>query len=134
VEVEQQRVLMTAHLTCSPARVCASSVQLQQVLLNLILNALDAMSAGDHVLRRLSITSEVVGDDYVVVSVEDTGRGIDPQYRDKLFDAFFTTKDKGMGMGLAICQSIVIAHGGHLYAMPARFGGATFVFTLPIVG
>jgi signal transduction histidine kinase len=109
-------------------------VQLQQVLLNLILNALDAMSAGDHVLRRLSITSEVVGDDYVVVSVEDTGRGIDPQYRDKLFDAFFTTKDKGMGMGLAICQSIVIAHGGHLYAMPARFGGATFVFTLPIVG
>lgn len=134
VEVEQQRVLMTTHLTCSPARVCASSVQLQQVLLNLILNALDAMSAGDHVLRRLSITSEVVGDDYVVVSVEDTGRGIDPQYRDKLFDAFFTTKDKGMGMGLAICQSIVIAHGGHLYAMPARFGGATFVFTLPIVG
>lgn len=134
VEVEQQRVLMTAHLTCSPARVCASSVQLQQVLLNLILNALDAMSAGDHVLRRLSITSEVVADDYVVVSVEDTGRGIDPQHRDTLFNAFFTTKDKGMGMGLAICQSIVIAHGGHLYAMPARFGGATFVFTLPIVG
>jgi signal transduction histidine kinase len=133
VEVEQQRVLMTAHLTCSPARVCASSVQLQQVLLNLILNALDAMSAGDHVLRRLSITSEVVGDDYVVVSVEDTGRGIDPQHRDTLFNAFFTTKDKGMGMGLAICQSIVIAHGGHLYAMPARYGGATFVFTLPIV-
>lgn len=134
VEVEQQRVLMTAQLTCSPARVCASSVQLQQVLLNLILNALDAMSAGDHVLRRLSITSEVVGDDYVVVSVEDTGRGIDPQHRDRLFNAFFTTKDKGMGMGLAICQSIVIAHGGHLYAMPARYGGATFVFTLPIVG
>lgn len=133
VEVEQQRVLMTAHLTCSPARVCASSVQLQQVLLNLILNALDAMSAGDHVLRRLSITSEVVADDYVVVSVEDTGRGIDPQHRDTLFNAFFTTKDKGMGMGLAICQSIVIAHGGHLYAMPARYGGATFVFTLPIV-
>lgn len=133
VEVEQQRVLMTTHLTCSPLRVCASSVQLQQVVLNLILNALDAMSAGDHVLRRLSITSEVVGRDYVVVSVEDSGRGIEPVDLHQLFNAFFTTKDKGMGMGLAICQSIITAHGGHLYAMPARFGGATFVFTLPVV-
>lgn len=133
VEVEQQRVLMTTHLTCSPSRVCASSVQLQQVVLNLILNALDAMSAGDHVLRRLSITSEVVGGDYAVVSVEDSGRGIDPGDMHQLFDAFFSTKDKGMGMGLAICQSIISAHGGHLYAMPARYGGATFVFTLPIV-
>ncbi len=132
IEVEQQRVLMTTHLTCSPLRVCASSVQLQQVVLNLILNALDAMSAGDHVLRRLSITSEVVGRDYVVVSVEDSGRGIDPVDLHQLFNAFFTTKDKGMGMGLAICQSIISAHGGHLYAMPARYGGATFVFTLPI--
>ncbi|UZJ62619.1 ATP-binding protein [Pseudomonas sp. KU26590] len=133
VEVEQQRVLMTTHLTCSPLRVCASDVQLQQVVLNLILNALDAMSAGDHVLRRLSITSEVVGRDYVVVSVEDSGRGIEPVDLPQLFNAFFTTKDKGMGMGLAICQSIISAQGGHLYAMPARYGGATFVFTLPIV-
>lgn len=133
VEVEQQRVLMTTHLTCSPLRVCASSVQLQQVVLNLILNALDAMSAGDHVLRRLSITSEVVGRDYAVVSVEDSGRGIEPGDMNQLFNAFFTTKDKGMGMGLAICQSIISAHGGHLYAMPARYGGATFVFMLPIV-
>ena len=133
VEVEQQRVLMTTHLTRSPLRVCASSVQLQQVVLNLILNALDAMSAGDHVLRRLSITSEVVGRDYLVVSVEDSGRGIEPGDMPLLFNAFFTTKDKGMGMGLAICQSIISAHGGHLYAMPARYGGATFVFTLPIV-
>lgn len=133
VEVEQQRVLMTTHLTRSPLRVCASSVQLQQVVLNLILNALDAMSAGDHVLRRLSITSEVVGRDYVVVSVEDSGRGIEPEDMNQLFNAFFTTKDKGMGMGLAICHSIISAHGGHLYAMPARYGGATFVFTLPIV-
>lgn len=133
VEVEQQRVLMTTHLTHSPLRVCASSVQLQQVVLNLILNALDAMSAGDHVLRRLSITSEVVGRDAMVVSVEDSGRGIEPGDMNQLFNAFFTTKDKGMGMGLAICQSIIGAHGGHLYAMPARYGGATFVFTLPLV-
>lgn len=131
VEVEQQRVLMTTHLTPSPLQVIGSGVQLQQVVLNLILNAVDAMSPGDHVLRRLSIASEVVGSDYLVVSVEDSGPGIDQEDRDKVFNAFFTTKDKGMGMGLAICRSIIHAHGGQLYAMPARYGGTTFVFTLP---
>jgi signal transduction histidine kinase len=89
------------------------------------------MSAGDQVLRRLSITSEVAGSDCVVVSVEDTGPGIDHEDLDKVFNAFFTTKDKGMGMGLAICRSIIHAHGGQLYVMPARYGGTTFVFTLP---
>ncbi|MFK3799082.1 ATP-binding protein [Pseudomonas sp. NPDC088444] len=132
-EVEQQRVLMTTHLTRSPLQVNGSSVQLQQVVLNLILNALDAMSPGDQVLRRLSITSEAVGSEYLVVSVEDTGPGVDPEHLDKVFNAFFTTKDKGMGMGLAICRTIIHAHGGRLYAMPARYGGATFVFTLPAV-
>lgn len=132
-DAEQQRVLMTTSLTDSPLQVHACGVQLQQVVLNLILNALDALSAGDQVLRRLSITSEVVGDDYIVVSVEDSGPGVAPQIIDQLFNAFFTTKDKGMGMGLAICHSILQAHAGHLYVMPARFGGATFVFTLPVV-
>jgi signal transduction histidine kinase len=132
-EVEQQRVLMTTHLTSSPSQVMGSGVQLQQVVLNLILNAVDAMSAGDQVLRRLSIRSEVVGSDYWVVSVEDTGPGIDQNDLDKVFNAFFTTKDKGMGMGLAICRSIIHAHGGELYVMPARYGGTTFVFTLPVV-
>jgi signal transduction histidine kinase len=131
VEVEQRRVLMTTHLTPSPLQVMGSGVQLQQVVLNLILNAVDAMSAGDHVLRRLSIASEVVGSDYLVVSVEDTGPGIDTDDLDKVFNAFFTTKDKGMGMGLAICRSIIHAHGGQLFVMPARYGGTTFVFTLP---
>ncbi|MFK3973418.1 ATP-binding protein [Pseudomonas sp. NPDC087358] len=131
VEVEQQRVLMTTDLTRSPLQIHGSSVQLQQVVLNLILNALDAMSAGDQVLRRLSITSEAVGGDYLVVSVEDSGPGIEAEHQDKVFNAFFTTKDKGMGMGLAICRSIIHAHGGQLYVMPARYGGTTFVFTLP---
>jgi signal transduction histidine kinase/serine/threonine protein kinase len=120
-EVEQQRVLLTTHLTRSPLRVYASSVQLQQVVLNLIVNALDAMSGGDHVLRRLSITSEVVGDEYVVVSVEDSGIGVAPENMDKLFNAFFSTKDKG-----------IEAHAGCLHVMPARYGGTTFVFVLPV--
>jgi len=131
VEVEQQRVLMNTHLTRSPLQVYGSSLQLQQVVLNLILNAVDAMSPGDQVLRRLSIESEAVGADYLVISVEDSGPGIDAEHLDKVFNAFFTTKDKGMGMGLAICRSIVHAHGGQLHVMPARYGGATFVFTLP---
>ena len=132
VDVEQHKVLMTSHLTRSPLQVYGCEVQLQQVVLNLILNALDALSAGDQVLRRLSITSEAVHDDYLVVSVEDTGPGIALEDLGKVFNAFYTTKDKGMGMGLAICRSIVNAHGGQLYGMPARYGGATFVFTLPV--
>lgn len=131
-EVDQKRVLLTTHLTRSPLRVYASCLQLQQVVLNLILNALDAMGGGDHVLRRLSIASEVVNDEYVVVSVEDSGIGVAPENLDKLFNAFFSTKDKGMGMGLAICRSIIDAHFGHLYVMPARYGGTTFVFVLPV--
>ncbi len=131
-EVEQHRVLLATHLTRSPLWVYASCVQLQQVVLNLILNALDAMSGGDHVLRRLSITSEVVAEDYLVVSVEDSGVGIALADMDKVFNAFFSTKDKGMGMGLAICRSIIEAHAGHLYVMPARYGGTTFVFVLPV--
>jgi C4-dicarboxylate-specific signal transduction histidine kinase len=133
-EVEQHRVLMTTHLTRSPLLVYGSSLQLQQVVLNLILNALDALSPGDQVLRRLSITSEAVGSEYLVVSIEDSGPGIEVEHLDKVFNAFFTTKDKGMGMGLAICRSIINAHGGQLHAMPARYGGATFVFTLPVAG
>jgi signal transduction histidine kinase len=132
-EGEQQRVLMTTELTRSPLQVMGSSVQLQQVVLNLILNALEAMSPGDQVLRRLSISSHAVGEQYLVVSVEDTGPGIEAEHLDKVFNAFFTTKDKGMGMGLAICRTIIHAHGGQLYVMPARFGGTTFVFTLPAI-
>ena len=134
VEVEQHRVLMTTDLTRSPLQVFGSALQLQQVVLNLILNALDAMSPGDHVLRRLSICSEAVGNEYLVISVEDTGPGIELENLDKVFNAFFTTKASGMGMGLAICRSIVNAHGGQLYVMPARYGGSTFVFTLPVAG
>jgi C4-dicarboxylate-specific signal transduction histidine kinase len=130
-EGEQQRVLMTTDLTRSPLQVMGSSVQLQQVVLNLIVNALEAMSPGDHVLRRLSIASHAVAEQYLVVSVEDTGPGVEVEHLGKVFNAFFTTKDKGMGMGLAICRTIIHAHGGQLYVMPARFGGTTFVFTLP---
>ena len=69
-----------------------------------------------------------------MVSLEDTGPGVEAEHLGKVFNAFFTTKDKGMGMGLAICRTIIHAHGGQLYVMPARFGGTTFVFTLPAAG
>jgi signal transduction histidine kinase len=83
--------------------------------------------------RRLAITCDTVADEYVVVSVQDNGYGIDPEHIERVFDAFFTTKEKGMGMGLAICRSIIDAHGGMLRAFSGRSSGAVFVFTLPVV-
>jgi len=106
-------------------------VQLQQVLLNLILNSVDAMSEMEPDLRRLVIRTESEEDGDVKVSVRDLGEGIDEAHRGKLFEPFFSTKPTGMGMGLAICQRIIHAHGGSIRAENNPGGGATFSFTLP---
>jgi C4-dicarboxylate-specific signal transduction histidine kinase len=110
----------------------ADRVQLQQLILNLVLNALEAMSAvpGERVLT-LQAARRRPG--MVLVSVRDTGTGLDPQHLEKLFDPFFTTKADGMGMGLAISRSIVEAHDGRLWAAHNDGPGATFEFTLPVV-
>jgi signal transduction histidine kinase len=107
-------------------------VQLQQVILNLVMNALEAMVLPKGVPRRLDVgVCRQVGNDAVQVDVRDTGVGIAPSDRDCIFDAFHTTKPEGMGMGLAICRSIVEAHGGRLWATPNEDSGETFHFTLP---
>jgi signal transduction histidine kinase len=106
-------------------------VQLQQVLLNLILNAVDAMSprpAGDRDLL-LTLTRQA---DTVVIGVRDSGTGFDPGSADRLFAPFFTTKADGLGMGLPISRSIVEAHGGSLWAAPIPSGGTIFLFSLPL--
>lgn len=106
-------------------------VQIQQVLMNLIINALDAMHTvtdRPHVLRILT-TAEADGG--VKVAVEDSGIGVQPEQMARLFDAFYTTKPEGMGMGLSICRSIAESHGGRLWAEPSAGPGATFYFTLP---
>jgi signal transduction histidine kinase len=110
--------------------VLGDRVQLQQVLLNLILNAAEAMSSVEEGARELLISAK--GDQTgVVVAVHDSGPGIDPEHLDRVFEAFYTTKSSGTGMGLSICRSIIHAHGGKLWAEANEPRGAVFQFTLP---
>jgi len=112
----------------------ADRVQLQQVMFNLVTNAVDAMSAVVGRDRILRIKSEHRESEGVLITIEDSGTGIAPENIDRLFKSFFTTKTNGMGMGLAICQSIVESHGGRLSASPAHPHGAAFKIVLPVDG
>jgi signal transduction histidine kinase len=109
-------------------------VQLQQVILNLILNAIEAMSGIDEGARELRISTDLDATGGALVTVRDSGPGLDPQSVDRVFEAFFTTKSEGLGMGLAICRSIIEAHGGRLWASTNEPRGAVFQFTLPLEG
>src|SRR6266446_2104458 len=109
-------------------------IQLQQVMLNLILNAIEAMSRSDEGSRELLISTEEDGANGVRVAVRDWGPGLKPESVDRLFDAFYTTKPDGMGMGLSICRSIIEAHGGRVWATPNLTRGTVFQFTLPQQG
>jgi len=106
-------------------------VQLQQVLLNLILNAAEAMGSVQEGPRELSISTEQDQAKGVLVAIRDSGPGIDPANRERVFEAFYTTKSSGVGMGLSICRSIIDAHGGRLWADANDPRGAAFQFTLP---
>jgi signal transduction histidine kinase len=124
--------MVRTQLTEALPAIQADRVQLQQVILNLIMNAVEAMSGMGDGDRELSITTIRNTSNSVSVSVQDSGPGLDPKTMDRMFDAFFTTKSKGMGMGLAICHSIIETHGGRLWADPNEPRGATFQFTLPL--
>ena len=113
-------------------RLPADRVQLQQVIFNLIANAIDAMDTVIDRTRSLRVVSEPRGRDSVVVTIEDTGIGIAPENIDRIFNSFVTTKSDGMGMGLAICRSIIEAHGGILSASPGYPHGAVFQIVLPV--
>ena len=114
--------------------VAGDRVRLQQLLLNLVMNALDAMNTVAGRPRVIRIRTAAPDRKSVFVSVEDTGVGLDPARQGQLFDAFYTTKPEGLGMGLSISRSIVEAHGGRLWATPNEGPGATFQFTLPAEG
>jgi len=109
-------------------------IQLQQVMLNLILNAVEAMSGSDEGSRELLISTEEDGANGVRIAVRDWGPGLKPESVDRLFDPFYTTKPDGMGMGLSICRSIIEAHGGRVWATTNAPQGAAFQFTLPQQG
>jgi signal transduction histidine kinase len=131
-ELLGRRISLDAALHEDLPQVMADRVQLQQVIMNLITNAIDAMASVTDRPRVLRIKSEIRNRDAVVVAIEDTGAGIDPGKMDRLFDPFFTTKPDGMGVGLSICRSIVEAHNGHLRASAGAQHGSVFWFELPI--
>jgi signal transduction histidine kinase len=108
-------------------------VQLQQVILNLIKNGIEAMSAVTLRPRVLRVSSQTDEHDNIIIAVTDSGTGLDPTTMERIFDAFFTTKPEGTGMGLSICRSIVEAHGGRLWASPNLPYGSVFAFAVPVM-
>jgi signal transduction histidine kinase len=131
-EVQRNGVALETQLSDDIPIILADRIQLQQVILNLMMNAIEAMSGAGEGPRELLVRSGTDESRAVLVSVEDSGQGLDPKSLDRLFDAFYTTKPQGLGMGLAISHSLVEAHGGRLWATANPPHGAVFQFTLPI--
>jgi signal transduction histidine kinase len=129
--LEKKKVIVRTELAGDLPPVQGDRVQLQQVILNLFLNASDAMSGVDDRPRQLLIRTERDEEDRVRLSVRDTGVGFEPQRVDRLFDAFYTTKSSGMGIGLSVSRSIIESHKGRLWATPNDGPGATFSFSIP---
>jgi PAS domain S-box-containing protein len=130
-EMLGKRVTLRLELAPALPAVLGDRVQLQQVIINLLVNAVDAMASVDGRPRELVIRSQRHGPGQVLIAVQDTGVGIDPQSARGIFEAFYSTKPSGMGMGLSICRSIVESHGGTIWASPNEGPGATFQFALP---
>ena len=130
-ELQRNRVILRPELADDLPPVIGDRVQLQQVILNLLRNASDAMSAVDDRPRQLEIRTEKDGGDRVRLTVQDAGVGFEPQALDRLFEAFYTTKNDGMGIGLSVSRSIIETHHGRLWAEPNNGPGATFSFSIP---
>ena len=133
-ELSMRRVTIRRNAVAPLPIVLGDRVQLQQVLLNLVVNGMDAMAALDEEERLLEISEcpeTLEGKPAATIRVRDRGVGLSNTDRDRLFEAFYTTKPNGMGMGLAISRSIIEAHGGRMWVEPNTGPGATFAFTLP---
>jgi signal transduction histidine kinase len=131
--ISSNNIVLDANLTNNPPpMVMADSIQLQQVILNLTVNAVDAMAQPGHWARILQLETQVRPDGIVLMKVTDSGPSADPKIVEKMFQPFFTTKPSGMGMGLAICKTIVEAHGGALTASPSKPHGMEFRIVLPL--
>jgi C4-dicarboxylate-specific signal transduction histidine kinase len=131
-EVMKNNVSVQTQLAEGLPLIQGDRVQLQQVILNLIINAVEAMSGVSEGSRGLLIGTGKDASGRVLVAVQDSGPGLNPESFERLFDSFYTTKPGGMGMGLSICRSIVEAHGGRIWATPNAGPGITVQFTLPI--
>jgi C4-dicarboxylate-specific signal transduction histidine kinase len=130
-DLRAQRVEVQINLAHDLPRVLGDRIQIQQVVFNLVMNAVDAMRSVTGRPRMLKITSAVQDDGNVTIAVEDSGGGIDPSNVDRIFGPFYTTKPQGMGMGLSICRSIVEAHDGRIWVSSHRDFGSSFHIALP---
>ena len=128
-----RQVVIEAELARSLPRISGDKIQLQQVLLNLVLNAAEALSGVPHPRNRIHLSTRAI-DGGVQVAVRDFGPGIDPAKMEEIWEPFFTTKDAGMGMGLSVSSSIIREHGGRIWAENNADGGATFTFEIPAAG
>lgn len=126
-------VAIVERLTHSLPPVCGDRVQLQQVLLNLVMNACDAMIDNKSTDRQVAVSTELFNGEVVQIAVSDLGSGIDAEKLEHVFEPFFTTKSHGLGLGLSVCRTIIRAHGGRLWASNNPKRGATLYFTLPIM-
>jgi signal transduction histidine kinase len=136
--LEEARAKGVAIVVAAPngaPSVRGDRIQLQQVILNLLVNAVDAVGAVQGRARTVELAAQRHGQGQACVTVRDSGPGLDPRFRERVFDAFYTTKPHGMGMGLAISRTIVETHGGRLWCTPNEGGsGETFHFTIPTEG
>jgi PAS domain S-box-containing protein len=130
-ELERQQVTLQLSLLATSGSVMGDAVQLQQVLLNIVINAVEAMSDLEEAARELSISSWSTDAGQVAIRIDDTGSGMDVATAAKMFEPFYSTKGNGMGMGLAICRSIIEAHGGSVKAEPRQPQGCRILFVLP---
>ena len=130
-ELQSNKVLVRYELADDLPPVMGDRIQLQQVILNLLRNASDAMRNVDDRGRHLLIKSECVGGNEVQFTVRDTGIGLAPTAADRLFESFYTTKEDGMGIGLSVSRSIIEAHRGRIWALANDGPGASFVFAIP---
>ena len=130
----RRNILIRTSLDPALPRASADPVHLQQVLLNLVINAMDSMKSTPLEQRVLEVRTERVPGAHLTVTVLDKGEGFEPAKKDKLFDSFYTTKTEGLGLGLSIARSIVRMHGGAIWAENRLGGGAAVAFTLPFKG
>jgi signal transduction histidine kinase len=131
LDLTKHGIIATSDLNERISAITGDSVQIQQVILNLVMNAIEAMQSSGSKPRLLRIRSDLNAEGFVHVSVRDSGPGIDPADLDRVFKPLFTTKDRGMGMGLSICRSIIEAHNGRIWATSTPGCGSVFEFVLP---
>jgi len=131
VNLRRRRISVETRLSADVPEIMGNRVQLQQVILNLLINAVDAMDSVTDSNRMLKVTANRQEPSGVLITIEDSGPGTAPEDMSRIFEPFYTTKPQGMGMGLTICRSIVEAHEGCLVADPSRLGGLAMRISLP---